>query len=539
MIEEPEVAPVINESVVIYDDVSQTESDDFHSNISSDESSQPEIIPSEEIDYDSLSDFDYIELTAYIPNIFVDMKYATTDNITKKEIYDFKKAYLRYGTAKKLKKAAEELEREDLYLMIWDSYRPTQAQFALWEAVPDEQYIANPNKGHNSHTLGCGVDITLTDKDGNLIEMPTGFDEFSPKAHRTYTQISQTSRENALLLENIMIRHGFNAYKYEWWHYTDSNLQMYRENPGEEFVPPDTVTKITVSAVGDCILANGFGFDYQDSFEYYKRELKKPDEYFFSGVSDIFAQSHLNIANLENAFTTHNQRVDKAHQGNRAFWFKSNPAYARILKSGGIHAVNIANNHIMDYGEKGYEDTKKALTQADIKYFGKDDIAFAEIKGVKIALTGYNTLGDYEEGADTNLILEKIKTDLEKAKKESDIQIVSFHWGIEYEPQYNKEQELYAITAIEAGADLILGHHPHILQEVKSYKNVPIVYSLGNFVYGGSKNSREKDTIIFQTTFSLDINNTLINTKYKKIPAKIQTQEGLNDYRPKAEINNN
>lgn len=162
-----------------------------------------------------------VELSEYIPSILVELKYATEDNFTGQIIYDFENARLRYGTVKKLAEVQEELSELGLGLKIWDAYRPTAAQFALWEVCPDARYVANPINGFSSHSRGNTVDLTLVTADGEEVEMPSGFDDFSALADRDYSDVSETASANARLLEDVMTAHGFKPYSAEWWHYSD------------------------------------------------------------------------------------------------------------------------------------------------------------------------------------------------------------------------------------------------------------------------------------------------------------------------------
>lgn len=167
-------------------------------------------------------DSELVRVSDYIPDIAVDLKYATKDNFVGSVIYSFTDAWLRYGTVKKLMAAQGELSELGFSLKIWDAFRPVSAQYTLWEAVPDPQYVADPNKGFSSHSRGNAVDVTLVDGQGNELEMPTGFDDFSSYADRDYSDASNTAAENAELLENAMINAGFSAYHAEWWHYSDT-----------------------------------------------------------------------------------------------------------------------------------------------------------------------------------------------------------------------------------------------------------------------------------------------------------------------------
>ena len=169
------------------------------------------------------ADSDFVRVLDYIPDARQKLMYATAENFTGQVIYDFENAYLRYGTVKKLKAVGDDLAEMGMNLLIWDGFRPVSAQFALWEACPDATYVADPTKGFSSHSRGNTVDLTLVDKDGKEFPMPTGFDDFSAKADRDYSDCTEEVRNNAMILEIIMEKHGFTGYSGEWWHYTDTD----------------------------------------------------------------------------------------------------------------------------------------------------------------------------------------------------------------------------------------------------------------------------------------------------------------------------
>ncbi len=173
----------------------------------------------------------------YIPDIVVDLHYATENNFTGQRIYDFTEAWLRYGTVKKLMQVQEELKKSGLCLKIWDGFRPVSAQFRLWEVCPDPVYVADPNDGFSSHSRGNTVDITLVTEDGTEVVIPTGFDDFSALADRDYSDCSTEAAANALFLEECMTAHGFSPYFGEWWHFSDT--QSY---PVEQEFEPSAVS---------------------------------------------------------------------------------------------------------------------------------------------------------------------------------------------------------------------------------------------------------------------------------------------------------
>lgn len=168
------------------------------------------------------NDADFVRIIDYVPTAVIDLKYATEDNFTGQIIYSFDDAWLRYGTVKKLKLVADELAERGLYLKIWDSFRPVSAQFTLWNVYPDATFVSNPNTGFSSHSRGNTIDITLVDANGYELLMPTEFDDFSALANRSYNDCDPDAASNAILLENLMKKHGFEPYYNEWWHYSDT-----------------------------------------------------------------------------------------------------------------------------------------------------------------------------------------------------------------------------------------------------------------------------------------------------------------------------
>lgn len=167
-------------------------------------------------------DMDFVLVKDYIPDVVIDLAYATENNFTKTVIYDFSDCYLRYGTVKKLMQVQEKLKESGFRLKIWDGFRPIAAQEKLWEVCPDPTYVANPATGVSSHCKGNTVDITLVYSDGSEVKMPTGFDDFSTLADRDYSDCPEEARKNAEFLEELMEAMGFKPYFGEWWHFSDT-----------------------------------------------------------------------------------------------------------------------------------------------------------------------------------------------------------------------------------------------------------------------------------------------------------------------------
>lgn len=175
----------------------------------------------------SLQQVDLIELITINPNIRLDIKYATGDNFTKKAVYTQAKCYLRKAVAEKVNKVQLELEKQGLGLKVFDGYRPRSVQYKFWELVPDERYVGDPKKG-SKHNRGSAVDLTIIRlSDGQEVEMPSAFDEFSEKAHRNYDAMTLEARKNCKLLEDLMVAQGFIPLPTEWWHFDDVDWQNY------------------------------------------------------------------------------------------------------------------------------------------------------------------------------------------------------------------------------------------------------------------------------------------------------------------------
>lgn len=186
----------------------------------------------------SSRDANFVRVADYIPSATIELKYASTDNFTEQSIYEFQDAYLRYGTIKKLMKVSDELSKQGLRLKIWDAFRPTSAQYTLWDIYPDGNFVSNPNTGFSSHSRGGTVDITLVDAQGKELEMPSEYDDFSSLADRDYSDCNKTAAKNARLLQEVMEKHGFSGYRKEWWHFADTT-----QYPVDECFDPAAVSQ--------------------------------------------------------------------------------------------------------------------------------------------------------------------------------------------------------------------------------------------------------------------------------------------------------
>lgn len=168
-----------------------------------------------------------IELTKLDNSFVIDMRYSTENNFTHHKIYSESKCILQENTARKLIEANNEFKKMGYRLKIFDAYRPYSAQKVLYDAASDKSYVANPNKSGSIHNRGEAVDVTLVDRNGNELDMPSGYDEFTKRAHIDYKGCTEKQKENRELLAEVMVRHGFDRFHEEWWHFNDKDAKKY------------------------------------------------------------------------------------------------------------------------------------------------------------------------------------------------------------------------------------------------------------------------------------------------------------------------
>ena len=278
---------------------------------------------------------------------------------------------------------------------------------------------------------------------------------------------------------------------------------------------------LTLSVVGDCTLGTDETFDYDTSLNAYYENYGA--DYFLQNVKDIFSADDLTIANFEGTLTDSDEREDKT------FAFKAPASYASILTGGSVEAVNTANNHSHDYGEQSFNDTLVALDDAGIVHFGYDETAVMDVKGIKVGLVGIYELYDHLERE------QQLKDNIAKVKADgAQLIVVIFHWGNETETVPDSNQTTLGRIAIDEGADLVCGHHPHVLQGIETYKGRNIVYSLGNFCFGGNSSPSDMDTMIYQQTFTIDADGVKKDNVTNIIPCSISSAayDGYNNYQP-------
>ena len=278
---------------------------------------------------------------------------------------------------------------------------------------------------------------------------------------------------------------------------------------------------LTLSVVGDCTLGTDETFDYDTSLNAYYENYGA--DYFLQNVRSIFSADDLTIANFEGTLTDSDEREDKT------FAFKAPASYASVLSGSSVEAVNTANNHSHDYGDQGFDDTLAALDDAGIVHFGYDETAVMDIKGLKVGMVGIYELYDHLDRE------QQLKDNIAKVQADgAQLIVVIFHWGNETETVPDSNQTTLGRMAIDLGADLVCGHHPHVLQGIETYKGKNIVYSLGNFCFGGNSSPSDMDTMIYQQTFTIDADGVKNDNVTNIIPCSISSAayDGYNNYQP-------
>ena len=278
---------------------------------------------------------------------------------------------------------------------------------------------------------------------------------------------------------------------------------------------------VTISCVGDCTLGTDINLSANTSFNAYQATYG--NSYFFENVRDILSQDDATFANFEGTLTT----LDESYRKDKPYAFKADPSYAEILNDGSIEVVTLANNHTYDYGDQSTQDTKDALDAAGVNWCSGDDIAYMDLNGVKTAFIGIYAL---ENGLES---MDQVKSTIAEAQENgADLIIIHFHWGVELVTALDEFEQELAHAAIDAGADLVLGTHAHMILPVEKYNGRYIVYGLSNFCFGGNPYPHSYDTIIWQQTFTFTPDGLESEDDISIIPCSISSDTSINNYQP-------
>ncbi len=373
--------------------------------------------------------------------------------------------------------------------------------------------------------------VVLMDKNGapvdsgNWIVADAGVEIAPPAAQQGTVTITATAAPELPAVDNEPVADNEEAQSHEFdfeiAEATAEPVEVTEVLPAEEAEMPTLEAEsqrklITISAAGDFTLGGDYNTTAHERFDGYVD--KYGHDYFLQNVRPIFEADDLTFVNLEGPLTNSNDK-----RSGRTFNFKGDPEYAKILNGSSVEMAGLANNHALDFGKGGLQETADVLEEAGVGVCGYSTVWYGDVEGFRVACLSV-TEWDYTTA--------ELAVMVGEAREQSDLVIVMIHWGEEkgYDP--TKSQEKYGRALIDAGADLVLGSHPHVVSGIELYNGKYIVYSLGNFCFGGNKNPSDKDSMIFQQTFELLPDGTIADAGVNIIPVCISSTEGTNDYCP-------
>lgn len=300
----------------------------------------------------------------------------------------------------------------------------------------------------------------------------------------------------------------------------------------EPVYQPDGSIEITLTAVGDVTIGRNVQHKGTSIFE---KELKKQNNdpnFIFRNVKDIFESDDLTIANFEGVLA--DTYTIPSSKKNNDFLFLASPEYAQVLSNNGVEAVTMENNHIGDFGEDGINSTIAAMESAGVVWANKNHMAVYETQGIRIGMLAYQIVPPLRsDEMQADALQTQVASDIAKAKQTCDIVTVSFHWGKELDYTPRNESPYRQVTlgraAIDAGADLVLGHHSHRINPIEKYNGKYIVYSLANCSFAGNNKPSDMCTFIFQCKFRIR-DGQIIDNPFRIIPCRISSRRDYNDF---------
>ena len=281
--------------------------------------------------------------------------------------------------------------------------------------------------------------------------------------------------------------------------------------------------RVTLTFAGDVTLGSEERL-WKEESSLVRCQAREGDAYFLERVRPLFAQDDVTVVNLEGVLSDSSEGENR----DKTYRFRGPAEFAQILTAGSIEMVNLANNHAHDYGERGLADTRQALEQEGVAYFGEREVSVFEKDGVKIAFFGLS----YSEmrRADREWAAKEIK----RLEREEGVNAVvfTFHAGREYSQARTAKQQEYARWAVDAGADLVVMHHPHVVQGMSVYDERTVLYSLGNFCFGGNRNVRAMESLVAVAELKFADDGTYLSQQITLYPAHISGTQPRSNYQP-------
>ena len=309
----------------------------------------------------------------------------------------------------------------------------------------------------------------------------------------------------------------------------DEEVILDEETEETEVAEPDGSVVLTLTFTGDFTIGKSTGTDH---FDYFGNELKNHDDINFTmeKIRDDLLADDLTVVNFEGTLT--NSKYIPPNKKQNHFLFSAPPEWASVLSDNGIEVATLENNHVMDHGEEAFNDTKNALNSVGVIYSTTSEPAICNVKGVDVCVLAYYCIDRYEKPIDGfKTLYEKVEADIRTAKTQYPIVVTAFHWGNEKDYAPTANQIKMGRLAVDAGADLVVGHHSHRMQPIECYNGVYICYSLGNFCFAGHKKPDDMSSFVFQTRFRV-LDGQAVNEGFRIIPIRISSRKDANNFIP-------
>ena len=296
--------------------------------------------------------------------------------------------------------------------------------------------------------------------------------------------------------------------------------------PAEATISPSGSMAIVITATGDLTIGTNYKAYRNLDASIFGKELKRQGgdiNFYLRNIKDLLSEDDLTIVNFEGTLADQ-VSIPSSKRGNE-FLFLAPTSYAQTLPDNSIEAATMENNHVMDFGEDGYASTMNALQSAGVVVSNSTTLGIYEVKGVKIGMLAYQTFnGGYDR------IYQTLQPDIDNARSQGcDIVTVSYHWGDELDYHPNANQQKLGKATIDAGADLVIGHHSHRINPIEEYNGKYIVYSLGNFSFSGNNKPSDILTYVFQIRFKYR-RGEMHGTDFRIIPCRISSKTDYNDF---------